>query len=256
LVEHVPGVLGAGHRRSGRSGSHTATLAPPRRAPPVTRLSLAADLAHSRARESVPFSTGRLMAMGRIHGPHLPEGPRRRPHRRGGGDNRRGGLDRGEARDHRARDRRPSEAEPFWLTFLKGLVKRGLRDVKLVISDAHDGLRHAIILVLSATWQRRRVHWMRISWRHVPKGRHTMVAAAIRGAFFKDARSRLGARSPWGRGTGEARSVFFDYPLSVFAGSRYANTKAPPGSCPRPTQSQPIEPKLMLASAVVVEIRW
>ena len=35
----------------------------------------------------------------------------------------------------------PSEAEPFWSAFLKGLVKRGLKGVKLVISDAHDGLR-------------------------------------------------------------------------------------------------------------------
>src|SRR5271163_4436220 len=48
----------------------------------------------------------------------------------------------------------PSEAEPFWSAFLKGLVKRGLKGVKLVISDAHDGLRHAITRVLGATWQR------------------------------------------------------------------------------------------------------
>jgi putative transposase len=34
----------------------------------------------------------------------------------------------------------PSEAETFWSTFLKSLVKRGLRGVKLVVSDAHDGL--------------------------------------------------------------------------------------------------------------------
>jgi putative transposase len=33
----------------------------------------------------------------------------------------------------------PSEAEPFWSGFLKGLLKRGLRGVKLVISDAHEG---------------------------------------------------------------------------------------------------------------------
>ena len=45
----------------------------------------------------------------------------------------------------------PSEAEPFWSAFLKGLVKRGLKGVKLVISDAHDGLRLAIIRVLGAT---------------------------------------------------------------------------------------------------------
>jgi len=78
-----------------------------------------------------------------------------------------------------------SEAEPFWSSFLKGLVKRGLKGVKLVISDAHDGLRHAITRVLGATWQRCRVHWMRNALAHVPKGQHTMVAAAIRQAFLQ-----------------------------------------------------------------------
>src|SRR5689334_4305022 len=51
----------------------------------------------------------------------------------------------------------PSEAETFWSGFLKGLVKRGLRGVKLVVSDAHEGLKHAIAKVLGATWQRCRV---------------------------------------------------------------------------------------------------
>src|SRR4051795_3388045 len=55
----------------------------------------------------------------------------------------------------------PSEAEPFWSAFLKGLVKRGLKGVKLVISDAHEGLRLAITRVLGATWQRCRVHTIR-----------------------------------------------------------------------------------------------
>src|SRR5260221_12931299 len=79
----------------------------------------------------------------------------------------------------------PSEAEPFWSALLKGLVKRGLKGVKLVISDAHDGLRLAITRVLGATWQRCRVHWMRNALAHVPKGQHTMVAAAIRQAFLQ-----------------------------------------------------------------------
>src|SRR3954465_7228966 len=48
----------------------------------------------------------------------------------------------------------PSEAEPFWSSFIKGLVKRGLKGVKLVISDAHEGLRLAITRVLGAAWQR------------------------------------------------------------------------------------------------------
>ncbi len=51
----------------------------------------------------------------------------------------------------------PSEAETFWSTFLKGLVRRGLKEVKLVISDAHDGLKQAAAKVLKATWQRCRV---------------------------------------------------------------------------------------------------
>src|ERR687886_456348 len=79
----------------------------------------------------------------------------------------------------------PSEAEPFWSSFIKGLVRRGLKGVKLVISDAHEGLRLAITRVLGATWQRCRVHWMRNALAHVPKGQHTMVAAAIRQAFLQ-----------------------------------------------------------------------
>src|ERR671939_548900 len=79
----------------------------------------------------------------------------------------------------------PSEAEPFWSSFIKGLVRRGLKGVKLVISDAHEGLRLAITRVLGATWQRCRVHWMRNAVAHVPKGQHTMVAAAIRQAFLQ-----------------------------------------------------------------------
>ncbi len=51
----------------------------------------------------------------------------------------------------------PSEAEPFWTTFLRDLVKRGLRGLKLVISDAHEGLKAALTRVVGPTWQRCRV---------------------------------------------------------------------------------------------------
>ena len=54
-----------------------------------------------------------------------------------------------------------SEAEPFWVEFLRGLIRRGLRGVKLVASDAHEGLKAAITKVLSGTWQRCLVHFMR-----------------------------------------------------------------------------------------------
>jgi transposase-like protein len=79
----------------------------------------------------------------------------------------------------------PSEAETFWATFLRSLVKRGLKGVKLVISDAHEGLKAAIRRVLGATWQRCRVHWMRSALAHVGKGQQTMVAAALRQAFLQ-----------------------------------------------------------------------
>jgi putative transposase len=79
----------------------------------------------------------------------------------------------------------PSEAETFWSTFLKSLVRRGLKGVKLVISDAHEGLKHAIGKVLGAAWQRCRVHWMRCALARVPKGQQTMVAAALRQAFLQ-----------------------------------------------------------------------
>jgi transposase-like protein len=90
-------------------------------------------------------------------------------------------------------------SEPFWSAFLKGLVKRGLKGVKLVISDAHYGLRLAITRVLGATWQRCRVHWMRNALAHVQKGQHTMVAAAIRQAFLQadaEAAHQPGSMSP------------------------------------------------------------
>ena len=77
---------------------------------------------------------------------------------------------------------------PFWSDFLRGLARRGLKGLRLVISDAHEGLKAAIAKVLGATWQRCRVHFMRNAVAHVPKGQREMVAAAIRTAFIqKDA---------------------------------------------------------------------
>ena len=80
----------------------------------------------------------------------------------------------------------PSEAEPFWTDFLRQLTRRGLRGVRLVISDAHEGLKAAIAKVLGATWQRCRVHFMRNALAHAPKGQREMVAAAIRTAFVQN----------------------------------------------------------------------
>src|SRR5579872_5608638 len=84
----------------------------------------------------------------------------------------------------------PSEAETFWLGFLKSLARRGLRGVKLVISDAHEGLKAAISRVFNATWQRCRVHWMRNALSYVTKTQQSMVAAALRQAFIQPDRGQ------------------------------------------------------------------
>jgi len=51
----------------------------------------------------------------------------------------------------------PSEAETFSVGFLRKLRRRGLRGVKLVISDAHEGVKAAVAKLMNATWQRCRV---------------------------------------------------------------------------------------------------
>ena len=86
----------------------------------------------------------------------------------------------------------PSEAETFWTEFLRSLKARGLGGVRLVISDAHTGLKAAIARVFEATWQRCRVHWMRNALAHVSRGQHTVIAAAIRQAFDQPDRAHAG----------------------------------------------------------------
>jgi putative transposase len=77
-----------------------------------------------------------------------------------------------------------SEDGAFWTAFLRSLKTRGLAGTKLVISDAHAGLKAAIAAVmLGATWQRCRVHFLRNVLARVPKGSQTMVAAAVRTIF-------------------------------------------------------------------------
>jgi putative transposase len=77
-----------------------------------------------------------------------------------------------------------SEDELFWTGFLRSLKARGLAGVKLVISDAHAGLKAAAARVLQgAAWQRCRVHLMRNLLATVPKGQAEMVAALVRTIF-------------------------------------------------------------------------
>ena len=77
-----------------------------------------------------------------------------------------------------------SEDKAFWTAFLRSLRARGLSGVRLVISDAHEGLKVAIERVmLGAAWQRCRVHFLRNVLAKVPRGSAEMVAAAIRTIF-------------------------------------------------------------------------
>ena len=80
----------------------------------------------------------------------------------------------------------PSEAETFWTEFLRKLRRRGLRGVKLVISDAHEGLKAAVAKVMHATWQRCRVHFMRNALAHAGKSGRRVVSAFIATAFAQD----------------------------------------------------------------------
>ena len=91
----------------------------------------------------------------------------------------------------------PSEAEPFWTEFLRMLARRGLRGVKLVISDAHEGLKAAISKVLCATWQRCRVHFMRNALAHAGKSGRRVVSAFMATAFAQD--DAEAARQQWRR---------------------------------------------------------
>lgn len=79
-----------------------------------------------------------------------------------------------------------SEAEAIWTEFLRKLTRRGLRGVKLVVSDAHEGIKAAVSKVLSATWQRCRVHFMRNALAHAGKSGRRVVSAFIATAFAQD----------------------------------------------------------------------
>jgi putative transposase len=101
----------------------------------------------------------------------------------------------------------PSESAAFWLAFLRDLAARGLNGVKLVISDAHGGLKAAIGTVLQgASWQRCRVHFMRDALGLVPKSAQQMVAATIRTVFAQP--DAAAAREQWRRVADTFRARF------------------------------------------------
>ena len=77
-----------------------------------------------------------------------------------------------------------SEEAAFWLDFLLSLVRRGLKGVRLVTSESHEGLMAALGQILnSVTWYGCRSHFIRTILAHVPKGDKPIVAAVLRTIF-------------------------------------------------------------------------
>ena len=98
-----------------------------------------------------------------------------------------------------------SEAEPFWTAFLRKLRQRGLRGVKLVVSDAHEGLKAAVAKLLNATWQRCRVHFARNVLAYAGKNGRRVVAAFIATAFAQN--DAEAAKSQWRKVADQLRST-------------------------------------------------
>jgi len=96
-----------------------------------------------------------------------------------------------------------SEAETFWTDFLRSLARRGLRGVKLVISDAHEGIKAAVSRVFSATWQRCRVHFARNAMAHAGKSGRRVVSAFM--SFPPQHRTKLHSTNPLERLNGEIK---------------------------------------------------
>jgi transposase-like protein len=79
----------------------------------------------------------------------------------------------------------PTESEEGWTQFFKGLKERGLQAVRLVVSDAHGGLKAAVRKVLKAEWQRCKVHFYRNVLVHVTKRSQAEVSEAMKAVFVQ-----------------------------------------------------------------------
>jgi transposase-like protein len=121
-----------------------------------------------------------------------------------------------------------SEDSAGWTGFLRGLVARGLKGVKLVISDSHEGLKHAIAATLpGASWQRCRTHFMRNLLTRVPKSAQGMVGSLVRGIF-----SQSDERSTWSAHSSVVQQLEKKFPeaaklLDMAAGELLAFTAFP-----------------------------
>ncbi|MCA2969013.1 MAG: transposase, partial [Acidobacteriaceae bacterium] len=79
----------------------------------------------------------------------------------------------------------PTESEEGWTQFFKGWKERGLEGVRLVVSDAHGGLKAAVRKVFQAGWQRCKVHFYRNVPVHVGRRSQAEVSEAIKAVFVQ-----------------------------------------------------------------------
>ena len=136
-----------------------------------------------------------------------------------------------------------SEAETFWVEFLRKLKRRGLAGVKLVISDAHEGIKAAVARVFRASWQRCRVHFMRNALAHAGKSGRRVVSAFIATAFARTTprrHARGGAASPTRSGP--------SCPSSPRSSTRPRRTFSPTWPSPRSTGPRSTRPTRSSAS--------
>ena len=124
-----------------------------------------------------------------------------------------------------------SEERAFWTAFLRSLVKRGLTGVRLVISDAHEGVKQAITTVLAgSTWQRCRVHFMRNLLATVPQGAREAIAAIVRTILRNPImRRRCCSCGRWPTGCGRA------FPVPPRCSKTRPRTSSRTGTCPSNT---------------------
>ena len=88
------------------------------------------------------------------------------------------------------------EDKSGWLGFLKELKKRGLKGVRLIISDACIGLADASAEVFpEADWQRCTVHFYRNVFSHVPHGKMREVAAMLKAIHAQESREAAESKS-------------------------------------------------------------
>jgi putative transposase len=74
-----------------------------------------------------------------------------------------------------------------WLAFLRSLKARGLSGVRLVVSDAHPGLKAAIASVFTGSrWQRCRTHFITNLLAKIPKAAQPGVMALWRMVFLQE----------------------------------------------------------------------